>query len=44
MDLKHIRSFAAVAREGNLTRAAEHLHLTQPRSACSSRASRNRWT
>ena len=44
MDLKHIRSFAAVAREGNLTRAAEH-HLTQPaRSACSSRASRNRWT
>ena len=30
MDLKHIRSFAAVAREGNLTRAAEHLHLTQP--------------
>ncbi|CAB3818968.1 HTH-type transcriptional regulator CysL [Achromobacter animicus] len=30
MDLKHIRTFAAVAREGNLTRAAEHLHLTQP--------------
>ncbi|KOF53139.1 MULTISPECIES: LysR family transcriptional regulator [unclassified Achromobacter] len=30
MDLKHIRSFAAVAREGNLTRAAEHLHVTQP--------------
>ena len=43
MDLKHIRSFAAVAREGNLTRAAEHLHLS-PRSACSSRTSRNRWT
>jgi DNA-binding transcriptional LysR family regulator len=30
MDFKHIRTFAAVAREGNLTRAAEHLHLTQP--------------
>jgi len=30
MDLKHIRTFAAVAKEGNLTRAAEHLHLTQP--------------
>jgi DNA-binding transcriptional LysR family regulator len=30
MDPKHIRTFAAVAREGNLTRAAEHLHLTQP--------------
>ncbi|MDX3984868.1 MAG: LysR family transcriptional regulator [Achromobacter sp.] len=30
MDLKHLRTFAAVAREGNLTRAAEHLHLTQP--------------
>ena len=30
MDLKHIRTFAAVAREGNLTRAAEHLHVTQP--------------
>lgn len=30
MDLKHIRTFAAVARVGNLTRAAEHLHLTQP--------------
>lgn len=30
MDFKHIRTFAAVAREGSLTRAAEHLHLTQP--------------
>lgn len=30
MDFKHIRTFAAVARVGNLTRAAEHLHLTQP--------------
>lgn len=30
MDLQHIKSFVAVAREGNLTRAAERLHLTQP--------------
>ncbi|MGE4369121.1 MAG: LysR family transcriptional regulator [Burkholderiaceae bacterium] len=30
MDLQHIRSFVAVAREGNLTRASERLHLTQP--------------
>ncbi|KVU54612.1 LysR family transcriptional regulator [Burkholderia ubonensis] len=30
MDLTLLRAFAAVAREGNLTRAAEHLHLTQP--------------
>lgn len=30
MDLTQLRAFAAVAREGNLTRAAEHLHLTQP--------------
>ncbi|NYT25084.1 LysR family transcriptional regulator [Alcaligenaceae bacterium] len=30
MDLQHIRSFVAVAREGNLTRAAEALFLTQP--------------
>lgn len=30
MDLQHIRAFVAVAREGNLTRAAESLHLTQP--------------
>lgn len=29
MDLQHIRAFVAVAREGNLTRAAEKLHLTQ---------------
>lgn len=29
MDLQHIRAFVAVAREGNLTRAAERLHLTQ---------------
>lgn len=30
MDLQHIKAFVAVAREGNLTRAAELLHLTQP--------------
>ncbi len=30
MDLQHIKAFVAVAREGNLTRASERLHLTQP--------------
>ncbi|KAF1027478.1 MAG: HTH-type transcriptional activator CmpR [Burkholderia plantarii] len=30
MDLILLRAFAAVAREGNLTRAAARLHLTQP--------------
>jgi DNA-binding transcriptional LysR family regulator len=30
MDLTLLRAFATVAREGNLTRAATHLHLTQP--------------
>lgn len=30
MDLQHLRAFVAVAREGNLTRAAVRLHLTQP--------------
>lgn len=30
MDLTLLRAFATVAREGNLTRAAVHLHLTQP--------------
>lgn len=30
MDLIQLRAFIVVAREGNLTRAAEHLHVTQP--------------
>ena len=30
MDLTQLRAFVAVAREANLTRAAEQLHVTQP--------------
>ena len=30
MDLIQLRAFITVAHEGNLTRAAERLHLTQP--------------
>lgn len=30
MDLTQLRAFVTVAQEGNLTRAAERLHLTQP--------------
>ena len=30
MDFTQLRAFAAIAAEGNLTRAAERLHLTQP--------------
>ena len=30
IDLRTLKAFATVAREGNVTRAAERLHLTQP--------------
>ncbi len=30
MDINHLRAFVTVAREGNLTRAAERLFVTQP--------------
>ena len=30
MDFTQLRAFVTIAREGNLTRAAERLHLTQP--------------
>lgn len=30
MELNILRNFLAVAREGNMTRAAEYLHMTQP--------------
>ena len=30
MELKTLRSFLAIAREGNVTAAAESLHVTQP--------------
>jgi DNA-binding transcriptional LysR family regulator len=30
LDLQHLRAFVAIAHEGNMTRAAVRLHLTQP--------------
>lgn len=30
MELAHLRAFVAIAHDGNLTRAAQRLHLTQP--------------
>lgn len=30
IDLRILKAFVTVAREGNVTRASEHLHLTQP--------------
>lgn len=43
MDLHHLRAFVAVAREGNLTRAAQRLHLTQPAVSLQLKALQSTW-
>lgn len=43
MDLHHLRAFVAVAREGNLTRAAQRLHLTQPAVSLQLKALQSAW-
>ncbi len=43
MDLHHLRAFVAVAREGNLTRAAVRLHLTQPAVSLQLKALQAAW-
>ncbi|GLC94618.1 LysR family transcriptional regulator [Cupriavidus sp. TA19] len=43
LDLHHLRAFVAVAREGNLTRAAQRLHLTQPAVSLQLKALQSAW-
>ncbi|MDF3838409.1 LysR family transcriptional regulator [Cupriavidus basilensis] len=43
MDLHHLRAFVTVAREGNLTRAAQRLHLTQPAVSLQLKALQSSW-
>lgn len=43
MDLTQLRAFVTVAREGNLTRAAQRLHLTQPAVSLQIKALQQQW-